>query len=101
MKQVYGVIFGNKLLKKSYTFSFIWALSQHKTWVLNRSDILDIGNTNIVLYRIKFMQAIHSPNTMIKLIAAHIMIKFDIFGIGGCCTLGDFLNFFILIPATP
>jgi hypothetical protein len=42
-------------------FSFIKSLSQHETWVLNRSDVLDIGNKNIVLYRIEFMQAIHSP----------------------------------------
>jgi hypothetical protein len=28
---------------------------------LDRSDILDIGNKNIVLYRIEFMPAIHRP----------------------------------------
>jgi hypothetical protein len=35
--------------------------TDHKAYVLDRSDILDIGNKNIVLYRIEFMPAIHRP----------------------------------------
>jgi hypothetical protein len=63
IRQIHGFIFGNKLLKKKSIFSFIEVLPQHKTDVWNRSDILDNGNRNIVLYHIKFMQAIHSPTT--------------------------------------
>jgi hypothetical protein len=32
---------------------------------LDRSDILDIGNKNIVLYRIEFMPAIHRPTVAV------------------------------------
>ena len=57
------LLFGNKLGRKKKTLPslYIQALLQHKTYMLNRSDILDIGNKNIVSYRIEFMAAIHSP----------------------------------------
>jgi hypothetical protein len=43
--------------------SFLYlSITEHKANVLDRSDILNIGNKNIVLYRIEFMPAIHGPN---------------------------------------
>jgi hypothetical protein len=61
MKQVHGVI-GNRFgLEKKNPPSLYLSSTEHKAYVLDRSDILDIGNKNIVLYRIEFMPAIHRP----------------------------------------
>jgi hypothetical protein len=53
-----GLLFGNKFGRKNPPSS----LYEHKAYVLNRSNILDIANKIIVLYRIEFMPVIHSPS---------------------------------------
>jgi hypothetical protein len=45
-----------------WSYSLYLSITEHKPYVLDRSDKLDIGNKNIVLYRIEFMPAIHSPS---------------------------------------
>jgi hypothetical protein len=50
------------LSKPPHSSFFITTLPQNKGYILNRSDILDIGNKNIVSFHIEFMPAIHSPN---------------------------------------
>jgi hypothetical protein len=54
---------GEKLVEKNTHSSLNLSITEHKAYVLDRSDILDIGNKNIVLYRIEFMMAIHRPST--------------------------------------
>jgi hypothetical protein len=66
IKQVHGVqgyYLEINIVKFLPTFSLHLGITvpQHETYILNRSDILDIGNKNIVSYRIKFMPTIHSP----------------------------------------
>jgi hypothetical protein len=52
----------NKVEKKNLPSSLYLSITEHKAYVLDRFDILDIGNKNIVLYRIEFMPAIHRPS---------------------------------------
>jgi hypothetical protein len=49
-------------MKKPSLLSISKHYSEHEAYVLDRYDILDIGNKNIVLYRIEIMPAIHRPN---------------------------------------
>jgi hypothetical protein len=37
------------------------SITEHEAYVSNISDILNIGNKSIILYRIEFMPAIHMP----------------------------------------
>ena len=57
-----GLLFGNEFGQKKPPSSLYVSITEHKAYVLDRSNILDIGNKNIVLYRIEFMTAIHSPS---------------------------------------
>jgi hypothetical protein len=49
------------LVEKNPPFSLYLSITEHEGYVLDRSNILDIGNKNIVLYRIEFKPAIHRP----------------------------------------
>jgi hypothetical protein len=49
------------LVEKNPPSSLYVSITEHEAYVLDRSDILDIGNRNIVLYRIEFMPTIHRP----------------------------------------
>jgi hypothetical protein len=47
------------------------SITEREAYILDRSDILDIGNKNIVLYRIEFKPAIHRPSENIIKILSH------------------------------
>jgi hypothetical protein len=49
------------LVEKNSSSSLYLSITEQKAYVLDISNILDIGNKNIVLYRIEFMPAIHRP----------------------------------------
>jgi hypothetical protein len=51
-----------KFGRKNPPFSLYLSITEHEAYVLDRSDILDIGNKNIALYCIEFMPVIHRPN---------------------------------------
>jgi hypothetical protein len=56
---------GKKMVeKRTLLLSIYISNTEHKAYVLDRSDILDIGNKNIiiVLYRIESMPAIRRPS---------------------------------------
>jgi hypothetical protein len=56
-----GLSFGNKFGRNNPPSSLYLSITERKAYVLDRSDVLDIGNENIILYRIEFMPAIHRP----------------------------------------
>jgi hypothetical protein len=63
MNRSIGLLFGNKFGRKNPPSSLYLSITEHEAYVLDRSDILDIGNKDIVLYLIEFMLAIHRPST--------------------------------------
>jgi hypothetical protein len=61
----YGYLeFGRKNPPSSLYLSII----EHEAYILDRSDILNTGNKNIVLYCIEFMPAMHRPTLVDKML---------------------------------